>query len=1189
MNQSELYNEKLIEGLLNGRASVLVGAGFSLNALRANESVKHDLPLWNGLIDVMYEKLDLAKDRKEYLNPLSVAQQFEEMYDRPSLNKCIKDTMKDDDYIPSKVHKDFLELPWKNVFTTNYDTLLERTCKKIINRKYNIISREDDLLYADGNPKIVKLHGTFPLYDSLIITEEDYRTYPKKHARFVNTVQQALLEDMFCVIGFSGSDPNFLNWIGWIHDNIGLENSPIIYMITDQKKSEAETKSLAAKKIQLIIIDDILGDETTCNNTNGKYKYFISYLKDQIEEKKRQATIWFSNSDIKYIDYKSEDEEKLLNYLRDIHERYLGWIIAPYEYAKAAEFILNEINQYYINRDEKKFPIEVSFEYCWLHDICCIPLELFYVRRIEELIGKKRKADTLDQNQKYKLQYIMTILLKFYRFTGNDKEWQRVHELIKEDIISSLKNNVVYEEIMNDIYHLDIKSAIKDIDKMDIKENEVTWILRKASLLAMFGFLNESKQLLEAHLFNVRYSLSHNNSVHNFHSLSLESCMTTLYGFICHSIQTNKINSEMLDEDFFDKNPKYDFIWKNENQKRIYKIRKGIDDEKKDEEQYLQSDFDRVFTSVPIIRSVSYEESAIAFLAFREDTAIPFIIGNYKFNTGSADAAYLISSISSKLPAVIATVSSNRDIIERVYTRFYVYQMEGRDVEELIDRTTKLFNNAIIASDESKNTIHKGIIAILPEFVSRLSVKCSKDKYNDILEIVKKLFQYNCSIIFDYDKCVRRILTVIPLDILYVHIEEFLEPNVTISEDYVDYFELFYDRLTEYDKFNPINEMPKKLKSEFKGYIEKAKTLNINNKQQKQLKMAYVTRLLYISRIYLLSEKEKNELRKLLINQNNILNELPYTGTFSLFTLNDILGDEENYFEMECNNIINNIEKNTKNYAISSHLKNALNMGILMIEKVKLNRQQVEDLIHIIKKACVKMIADKANFSSNKGISEIYDDNLTTMGFLLAKTIDKFEINGKDNAGIMDILTKLNVNNIPCAYLKYVLEKKIPFSDTDYVRLNYSSEFFTDSMYALIELMKAEKIKQVDDRLVKELIGSIDKVDDFQVERILESLNILAYYQKLSEIDINCLKQKLEFIDEVTNYRKASRDSIVQKMYVRKALTSLLFTLEENYKYFNYNIEEYLENEEFAEVRNAWYDRKFLTTFSSKGRENGNE
>ena len=64
MNQSELYNEKLIEGLLNGRASILVGAGFSLNALRANESVKKDLPLWNGLIDAMYEKLDLEEEKK---------------------------------------------------------------------------------------------------------------------------------------------------------------------------------------------------------------------------------------------------------------------------------------------------------------------------------------------------------------------------------------------------------------------------------------------------------------------------------------------------------------------------------------------------------------------------------------------------------------------------------------------------------------------------------------------------------------------------------------------------------------------------------------------------------------------------------------------------------------------------------------------------------------------------------------------------------------------------------------------------------------------------------------------------------------------------------------------------------------------------------------------------------------------
>ena len=78
-------------------------------------------------------------------------------------------------------------------------------------------------------PRIVKLHGSLPSDFPLILTEEDYRTYPKRFAPFVNMAQQAMMETVFCLIGFSGDDPNFLHWSGWVRDNMG-ESAPKIYL-----------------------------------------------------------------------------------------------------------------------------------------------------------------------------------------------------------------------------------------------------------------------------------------------------------------------------------------------------------------------------------------------------------------------------------------------------------------------------------------------------------------------------------------------------------------------------------------------------------------------------------------------------------------------------------------------------------------------------------------------------------------------------------------------------------------------------------------------------------------------------------------------------------------------------------------------------------------------------------------------
>ena len=39
-----------------------------------------------------------------------------------------------------------------------------------------------------------------------------------------------MMETVFCLIGFSGDDPNFLHWSGWVRDNLGT-SAPKIYLV----------------------------------------------------------------------------------------------------------------------------------------------------------------------------------------------------------------------------------------------------------------------------------------------------------------------------------------------------------------------------------------------------------------------------------------------------------------------------------------------------------------------------------------------------------------------------------------------------------------------------------------------------------------------------------------------------------------------------------------------------------------------------------------------------------------------------------------------------------------------------------------------------------------------------------------------------------------------------------------------
>ena len=212
-----------------GGASVMIGAGFSRCARKARPGTS-DPPTWEEVTRRISDEL-YPRESAEDPSPnarkapttrdfLSLAQEYEAAFGRSELHGFIRQLIRDDDHEPDKMHQRLLRLPWRDVFTTNWDTLLEKTCRFIAERKYTIVRNKDEIPLG-APPRVVKLHGSLPSNFPLIITAEDYRTYPGQFAPFVNMVQQAMMETVFCLIGFSGDDPNFLRWWKWVRDNMG--------------------------------------------------------------------------------------------------------------------------------------------------------------------------------------------------------------------------------------------------------------------------------------------------------------------------------------------------------------------------------------------------------------------------------------------------------------------------------------------------------------------------------------------------------------------------------------------------------------------------------------------------------------------------------------------------------------------------------------------------------------------------------------------------------------------------------------------------------------------------------------------------------------------------------------------------------------------------------------------------------
>ena len=231
----EQIKKRLWCGREFGKAAVMIGTGFSKNADKVYNNAL-SFPLWQqlayGLYDALHPSNSGSTDERLRATSggevLKLALEYETIFGRASLENYLLESIDDSGYQPGELHKLLLSLPWSDVFTTNYDTLLERTRIHIYERKYDLVETFSDMP-VKMKPRIVKLNGSFPSHRPFIITEEDFRTYPKKFAPFVNMVQQSMMENAFCLLGFSGDDPNFLSWSGWIRDNLG-ESKPPIYL-----------------------------------------------------------------------------------------------------------------------------------------------------------------------------------------------------------------------------------------------------------------------------------------------------------------------------------------------------------------------------------------------------------------------------------------------------------------------------------------------------------------------------------------------------------------------------------------------------------------------------------------------------------------------------------------------------------------------------------------------------------------------------------------------------------------------------------------------------------------------------------------------------------------------------------------------------------------------------------------------
>jgi len=754
---------EIAERLKTRHASIMVGSGFSKNT-EGSDKTKY-FPSWNELGNKFLEKLSEGrtdKKKNEYLNPLKLAGELEAAFGRPALNSIIRSNIPDNEFQPSELHKKLLTLPWTDVFTTNYDTLLERAAENILQYRYETVVNKEDLIWST-KPRIIKLHGSFPSVRPFIITEEDYRTYPANYAPFVNTVQQSLLENTLCLIGFSGDDPNFLSWIGWIRDNIGTENSPKMYLIGILDLSTGQRKLLEDRNIIAIDISFY------SNNHYDAFSKFLDFLQEYCKNEKKEnwpieERMVFGSS---FGDLESQIKE-VIHMWKKTREEYPNWLIMPNSRREALQqntFYNNPI----FNIEKIKMPLDIImlYEFNWRLDKSLYPLSNDWANSFRLVIDKYNpypdklqipgsSIPNINDDFDWKKISICWIelhlsLLGFYRQNGINNDWSLLSERLKaiKNILSSEQNaKYHYEKCLKKMFDFDISAMREEIKLWTSNFSLPYWEAKKAGLLAEIGELDEARGILETSLKQVRNSLFFNPVKDDYLDISHEGYILFLLRYVQNSLDFSSRSSSKSND-------------REEQQRRWRMIKEYECDPWGELEQYkslfiikpppyknVEKEYGFNIGSQSKYTKFGNDEYTIwafSYLKFIENTGIPFRLQGVSFYTDTTNRVVeRIADFSPELALITFIRVGDEKNMDALFSRKALAKTDQENADKLSNLFLDILNNIIVEIKEENSYITRNfavnLTIILPQILSRLCVKNSYETKLKILGFVKSVY-----------------------------------------------------------------------------------------------------------------------------------------------------------------------------------------------------------------------------------------------------------------------------------------------------------------------------------------------------------------------------------------------------------------------------------------------------------------
>jgi hypothetical protein len=190
-------------------AAVFIGAGVSASA---------GYPSWKDLLRDIGDELGVSSDD---VHDLAALAQWSvgRTSSRTRVNNVIRAEIAPDRPIPPSLGT-IARLPIRNIWTTNYDRLIERAFAEI-GRPIDPISAAADLALKPrpGAARLFKMHGSVDRLDDIVIATDDYELYRLKRGAFLPLLQAHMTSLSMLFMGLSFTDPNVRHVLSLIRES----------------------------------------------------------------------------------------------------------------------------------------------------------------------------------------------------------------------------------------------------------------------------------------------------------------------------------------------------------------------------------------------------------------------------------------------------------------------------------------------------------------------------------------------------------------------------------------------------------------------------------------------------------------------------------------------------------------------------------------------------------------------------------------------------------------------------------------------------------------------------------------------------------------------------------------------------------------------------------------------------------